>query len=181
MDLRELGTMLREERERQGLSIEDVSDRIKITRSCLAAIEDGNESVLPHPVYAKGFIKNYAKLLGVDQEDFSKRLAEVYRLEENPVQDVRLVKDIPDDDRGCVPTPRHGRPAPKIPLVPALVCLVVVLVVIGLVWYLWTHVLSRSGDVAENAAPPAVTEPAPPAKSEPEAPVRPVPVVPPVP
>ncbi|HML62842.1 MAG TPA: DUF4115 domain-containing protein, partial [Solidesulfovibrio sp.] len=179
MDLRELGTMLREERERQGLSIEDVSDRIKITRSCLAAIEDGNESVLPHPVYAKGFIKNYAKLLGVDQEDFSKRLAEVYRLEENPVQDVRLVKDIPDDDRGCAPTPRHGRPAPKIPLVPALVCLVVVLVVIGLVWYLWTHVLSRSGDVAEKAAPPAVTEPAPPAKSEPEAPVRPVPVVPP--
>lgn len=179
MDLRELGTMLREERERQGLSIEDVSDRIKITRSCLAAIEDGNESVLPHPVYAKGFIKNYAKLLGVDQEDFSKRLAEVYRLEENPVQDVRLVKDIPDDDRGCAPTPRHGRSAPKIPLVPALVCLVVVLVVIGLVWYLWTHVLSRSGDVAENAAPPAVTEPAPPAKSEPEAPVRPVPVVPP--
>jgi cytoskeleton protein RodZ len=179
MDLRELGTMLREERERQGLSIEDVSDRIKITRSCLAAIEDGNESVLPHPVYAKGFIKNYAKLLGVDQEDFSKRLAEVYQVEENPVQDVRLVKDIPGDDCGCAPTPRHGRPAPKIPLVPALICLVVVLVVIGLVWYLWTHVLSRSGDVAEKAAPPAVTEPATPAKSEPEAPVRPVPVVPP--
>ncbi len=179
MDLRELGTMLREERERQGLSIEDVSDRIKITRSCLAAIEDGNESVLPHPVYAKGFIKNYAKLLGVDQEDFSKRLAEVYQLEENPVQDVRLVKDIPDDDCGCAPTPRHGRPAPKIPLVPALICLVVVLVVIGLVWYLWTHVLSRSGDGAEKAAPPAVTEPATPAKSEPEAPLRPVPVVPP--
>ncbi|WP_029458969.1 RodZ domain-containing protein [Solidesulfovibrio alcoholivorans] len=179
MDLRELGTMLREERERQGLSIEDVSDRIKITRSCLAAIEDGNESVLPHPVYAKGFIKNYAKLLGVDQEDFSRRLAEVYQPEENAVRDVHLVKDIPDDDCGCTPTPRRGIPAPKIPLVPALVCLAVVFVVIGLVWYLWTHVFSRSGDVVENATPPAVTEPAPPAKSEPEVPARPVPVVPP--
>jgi cytoskeleton protein RodZ len=179
MDLRELGTMLREERERQGLSIEDVSDRIKITRSCLAAIEDGNESVLPHPVYAKGFIKNYAKLLGVDQEDFSKRLAEVYQPEESAVRDVRLVKDIPDDDCGCTSTPRRGIPAPKIPLVPALVCLAVVLVVIGLVWYLWTHVFSRSGDVADNAAPTAVTEPVPSAKSEPEVPLRPVPVVPP--
>ena len=51
MDLHELGTMLREERERQGLSIEAVSDRIKITRSCLTAIEEGNENNLPHPVF----------------------------------------------------------------------------------------------------------------------------------
>ncbi|MEL7638309.1 MAG: RodZ domain-containing protein [Solidesulfovibrio sp.] len=172
MDLRELGTMLREERERQGLSIEDVSDRIKITRSCLAAIEDGNESVLPHPVYAKGFIKNYAKLLGVDQEEFTRRLSEVYKPEETPVRDVSLVKDLPDDDCGCVPAKKGGR----IPPVAALVTAGVVLAVIGLAWYLFTHVFSRSGEVADTA-PPAKVEPAKPA-AEPETPARPVPVVP---
>ncbi|WP_428558702.1 MAG: RodZ domain-containing protein [Solidesulfovibrio sp. DCME] len=172
MDLRELGTMLREERERQGLSIEDVSDKIKITRSCLAAIEDGNESVLPHPVYAKGFIKNYARLLGVDQEEFTRRLSEVYRTEETSARDVTLVKDIPDDDCGCPPVRR----APRLPLVPALICAGVVLVVIGLAWYLFTHVFSRSGDTADTATP-VQTEPAKPA-AETDTPARPVPVVP---
>ena len=178
MDLRELGAMLREERERQGLSIEDVSDRIKITRSCLSAIEDGNESVLPHPVYARGFIKNYAKLLGVDQEDFSKRLAEVYQLEETPLREVPLVKDLPDDACDCAPTRgRRSAPRPRIPLVPALICLGLVVAVVGLVWYLWTHVFSKSNVVADKAAPVTRTEPAP-VKSEPESPPRPVPVVP---
>jgi len=79
MDLRELGALLREERERRGLTIDQVSDRIKITRTCIAAIEDGNEDCLPHPVYAKGFIKNYAKLLGMDTGEFQESLAQIYQ------------------------------------------------------------------------------------------------------
>lgn len=174
MDLRELGTMLREERERQGLSIEDVSDRIKITRSCLAAIEDGNESVLPHPVYAKGFIKNYAKLLGVDQEDFTRNLSEVYRQDEaGPVGKVPLVKDIPDDDCGCEPVRKSSG---RLPLVPILLCAVLVAAVAGLGWYLYAHVFSRSGQVADTAPPAQTAPPAP--VAEPETPARPVPTVP---
>uniref|UniRef100_I2Q139 HTH cro/C1-type domain-containing protein n=1 Tax=Desulfovibrio sp. U5L TaxID=596152 RepID=I2Q139_9BACT len=173
MDLRELGTILREERERQGLTIEDVSDKIKITRSCLTAIEEGNQSVLPHPVYAKGFIKNYARLLGVDQEEFNRRLSEVYQPEEPVVGNVQLQKDIPEDDCGCA-----VKPASKVPLVPALLCLVAFLAVAGLGWYLFAHVLAKSGDETESAAPQATAKPAvPPVASEPE-PARPVPVVP---
>jgi cytoskeleton protein RodZ len=173
MDLRELGTILREERERQGLTIEDVSDKIKITRSCLTAIEEGNQSVLPHPVYAKGFIKNYARLLGVDQEEFNRQLSEVYQPEEPVVGNVSLIKDIPEDDCGCA-----VKPASKVPLVPALLCLVAFLAVAGLGWYLFAHVLTKSGDEAENAAPQATATPvAPPVASEAE-PARPVPVVP---
>jgi cytoskeleton protein RodZ len=69
MDLRELGALLKAERERRGLSENDVIDRIKIGRACLIAIEDGDQGGLPHPVYAKGFIKNYAKLLDLDPEE----------------------------------------------------------------------------------------------------------------
>ncbi|EHJ46750.1 transcriptional regulator, XRE family [Solidesulfovibrio carbinoliphilus subsp. oakridgensis] len=173
MDLRELGTILREERERQGLTIEDVSDKIKITRSCLTAIEEGNQSVLPHPVYAKGFIKNYARLLGVDQEEFNRRLSQVYQPEEPVVGNVSLIKDIPEDDCGCA-----VKPASKVPLVPALLCLVAFLAVAGLGWYLFAHVLAKSGDETESAAPQATAKPAaPPLASESE-PARPVPVVP---
>ncbi|QLA19675.1 RodZ domain-containing protein [Desulfolutivibrio sulfoxidireducens] len=69
MDLRELGALFKEERERRGLSHNDVIDKIKIGRACLLAIEEGDESGMPHPVYAKGFIKNYAKLLDLDPEE----------------------------------------------------------------------------------------------------------------
>ena len=69
MDLQELGALLKTERERRGLSENDVIDRIKIGRACLVAIEEGNKDGLPHPVYAKGFVKNYAKLLELDAEE----------------------------------------------------------------------------------------------------------------
>jgi cytoskeleton protein RodZ len=98
MDLCQLGAMLRAERERRGLSLDNVSDTIKISRSCLAAIEEGNEKGLPHPVYAKGFIKNYARLLNLANEEFLESLAQLYQFEEEPVQQVPLIRDITDGD-----------------------------------------------------------------------------------
>ncbi|NDY55636.1 helix-turn-helix domain-containing protein [Desulfovibrio sulfodismutans] len=76
MDLRELGALLKAERERRGLSDNDVIDRIKIGRACLIAIEEGDKDGLPHPVYAKGFIKNYAKLLDLDPEEIGDAFSE---------------------------------------------------------------------------------------------------------
>lgn len=52
-----------------GMSIKDVSDRLKIQRAYLSAIENGNLSELPEPVYSIGFIRSYSKLLCIDCED----------------------------------------------------------------------------------------------------------------
>lgn len=71
MDFKELGAALKQERERQGLSLEVVMESTKISRSNIVAIENGDRSALPHPVYAKGFIKSYARFLGLDHEEFS--------------------------------------------------------------------------------------------------------------
>ncbi|MHC1710725.1 MAG: RodZ domain-containing protein [Solidesulfovibrio sp.] len=182
MDLRELGAMLREERERQGLSVEAVADQIKITRTCLAAIEEGNESVLPHPVYAKGFVKNYARVLGVADAAFAKKLAEVYTLEDPALHDVPIIRDLPDDDCGCEIGSSRGR------LRPGRVVLAVVglIALAGLGWYGYAHYLAKPAtDVpsdkaaVETAAPVVSSTPAPtpePVKPEPVAPA-PVPVV----
>lgn len=71
MDLVELGQMLRAERERQGISRDDVIERLKVSRSVLAAIEEGRLDGMPHPVYAKGFIKNLAAMLNLDVAEIS--------------------------------------------------------------------------------------------------------------
>lgn len=66
MELREIGAMLREERERRGLALEEIAQQTRISLSSLQGIESGMSELLPHPVYAKGFIKVYAQFLGVD-------------------------------------------------------------------------------------------------------------------
>lgn len=68
MNLQELGALLKRERERRGLSLRDVMDATKISRRNLSALEEGQVQLLPHPVYLKGYIKNYARLIGLDAE-----------------------------------------------------------------------------------------------------------------
>ena len=50
MTLEELGALLRAERERRGLSIEDVSAHLKISVRKLRALEDGDELVVPQGI-----------------------------------------------------------------------------------------------------------------------------------
>ena len=60
------GLFLRQEREKRGLSVEDVASQMRLSRNQIEALESGDYSVLPGPVFVRGFIRNYAKLLQVD-------------------------------------------------------------------------------------------------------------------
>ena len=53
-------------RKEMGLSIIDVSNKLKIQKRYLEAIEDGKYTQLPCRVYAVGFIRNYANFLKID-------------------------------------------------------------------------------------------------------------------
>jgi cytoskeleton protein RodZ len=66
--LAELGAFLLAERERQEISRSDVSSRTKITMDQLANMEVGTFTGLA-PVYAKGFLRSYAQVLGLDHTD----------------------------------------------------------------------------------------------------------------
>ncbi|WP_031386369.1 helix-turn-helix domain-containing protein [Desulfonatronum thiodismutans] len=77
MDLREIGKLLREERLRQGVELPAAAKVTKIGTSALEAIEEGDETPLPNPVYIKGFIRNYARFLKLDQSVVDNALGEV--------------------------------------------------------------------------------------------------------
>lgn len=70
MNLLELGATLKRERERRGLSVRDVMEATKISRRNVSALEAGEVRALPHPVYLKGYVRNYARLVGLDPEPF---------------------------------------------------------------------------------------------------------------
>ena len=74
MSLALLGELLREERVRRGLSVEDVAATLKMGARLIRDIEAGNESALPS-VYVRGFIRSYGKFLNIDSEALNEGLA----------------------------------------------------------------------------------------------------------
>jgi cytoskeleton protein RodZ len=65
----EFGQKFRKAREAKELSFDDVSNVIKIGPKMLRAIEDENFDQLPGGVFNKGFIRAYAKQLGLNPEE----------------------------------------------------------------------------------------------------------------
>ncbi|HZA90051.1 MAG TPA: helix-turn-helix domain-containing protein [Solirubrobacterales bacterium] len=63
-----VGAILRQARKRQGIDIGTVEERTKIRAKYLRALEEEDWDVLPGPAYARGFIRAYAELLGLDTE-----------------------------------------------------------------------------------------------------------------
>ncbi len=75
--LRTIGSLLKERRKERKLTVSQISEITKIRGEYLKAIEDGNYDVFPSEVYLKGFLKNYAKFLGINTE----RALAMYRRE----------------------------------------------------------------------------------------------------
>jgi cytoskeleton protein RodZ len=60
------GTSLRRAREDRALSVGDVASTTRVPRSSLELIEAGNLEGLPADVFVRGFIRAYARAVGVD-------------------------------------------------------------------------------------------------------------------
>lgn len=65
-EVQELGQILRQARLRKGVSLMEAQQATKIRQSFLTALEDDDYSILPPPVYVRGFIKTYSNYLGLD-------------------------------------------------------------------------------------------------------------------
>lgn len=63
---------LREQREKSGITIQQIASKTKIDKKFLEAIDQGNFSFLPE-LYVKAFIKEYAMVLGLDGEETVKK------------------------------------------------------------------------------------------------------------
>ena len=61
-----IGDLLREEREKQNLSVKDIEKATSIRALYIDAIEKGDYKTLPGEAYAKGFVRNYANYLKLD-------------------------------------------------------------------------------------------------------------------
>ncbi len=64
-----VGEFFKQVRETKGLTIDNVASKTRIRSDFVKALEDGNFAKLPDQVFARGFVRSYARSLGLDEED----------------------------------------------------------------------------------------------------------------
>ena len=65
----ELGELLRRAREAKGVSLEQAEGATRVRRQYLEALEAEDFGKLPGEIYVRGFLRNYARYLGLDPEE----------------------------------------------------------------------------------------------------------------
>jgi len=72
-NVQQLGAYLRETRETQGVTLGEAARVTRIGKNYLAAIEEGMFDKLPNVAYVKGFLRNYARYLGLSGDEIVAR------------------------------------------------------------------------------------------------------------
>ena len=100
--LESIGPYLKKIRENQGLSLDQVASLTRIQSKFLHALEDEDFEKLPEQVFARGFVRTYARSLNVSEEDalrrFSESSNEFYHQGQQAQQQVQL--QIQEEQRG---------------------------------------------------------------------------------
>lgn len=121
METVNFGTFLKEERERRQVSLATISQTTKLSVSSLKLMESGNLDDLPPDVFVRGFVRSYAKTLGISSSEplglldqiLSERrraaeppLVVASRPNRRPAMDKPMPSELPVEDESQ--SPRHG-------------------------------------------------------------------------
>lgn len=147
-----LGQILRDAREAQGMTREDAAARLRLMHRQVEAMETGDFESLGQPVFARGFVRNYARLLGLAPE------ALLAHMEGAPPEPTAVSHSEP-------PLPGSWLTSPWLILV-LIGLLVVVVVPVALYWW-----LNDDGDAEPLDPAPAALQ------SPPQAAIAPPPAV----
>src|SRR3974390_2421776 len=148
------GERLRREREMRGVSLDDIAEATKIGTRLLRALEDEHFELLPGGIFNKGFVRAYAKYLGLNEDEM---VADYLQAAGESSPDPRVIAeqnssriDRGDGDSG-------GSRMAGFPIIPVLILLVVIAAGAG-GWHLYQErMIERRAkqDVVLRAAIPS--------------------------
>ncbi|MGE0371516.1 MAG: helix-turn-helix domain-containing protein [Gammaproteobacteria bacterium] len=145
------GRRLREAREGQGLTQEEAAERLHLHHSQVAALENDDYAHFSAPIFIRGYLNNYARLLGLDPEEVVRAL-EQQGLEQPPILS-ELTAAMPS-------VRRHGMPMH----IRALVLAGGTIVFLAALWFLLQpERIGGVGDEPVRQEPVAAVTAAPPA------------------
>jgi cytoskeleton protein RodZ len=79
------GDQLQAARIQQGLSIEDVASRMHLSLGILQSIEENNFDSLTAPIFVKGYLRAYARLVSLDENEMIQLYVDFYSNEDPPI------------------------------------------------------------------------------------------------
>jgi cytoskeleton protein RodZ len=135
-----VGQILRGAREAQGITLQDCAARLHLMQRQIDAMEADDFGSLGQPVFARGFVRNYARLLGLAPETL------LARMEGAPAEPAVVSQPEP-------PEPRSWLASPWLIL---LLLGLLVLVAIPVALYFWLN--SDVEDESSNRASPSVAQ-----------------------
>lgn len=65
ININKIGALLKDKREKEGIDVSQISEALFLRRSLVEALEAGDWDSLPHQVYVKGYLKEYASFLKI--------------------------------------------------------------------------------------------------------------------
>ena len=128
-----LGDRLRKAREEQGLSLRETADKLCLLAPCVQAMEENNYAYFKAAIFAKGYLRNYVKLLSLNEEQAMSEYAQY--ADHLPEQDV--------DFLFLDKQPNSKNTWLRNTIVGALICLL-----LFAAWYLWSSQADEEGLVA---------------------------------
>ena len=90
--MKDIGNFLRERREAKGISLTEVEKDLKIRKKYLQNLEEGNVDIIPGKTYLVGYLRNYGKYLGIDEENINQIIQTYNNLEKRKV-DLKKIKE----------------------------------------------------------------------------------------
>jgi cytoskeleton protein RodZ len=139
------------------ISLRDIADRTKISRRYLEAMEADRFDLLPAPLFAKGFLREYARYVGLSPDDVVNHYLSVYNPEElvtEPKDDtLNRVRQRPKQfDSGQPPMRRNWSQG----LILALAGLILLVLIALAAWFADRR---RDAPPQTNQAPPMAAPP----------------------
>ena len=79
------GDRLQAARIQQGLSLDDVAGRMHLSANILKAIENNEFEVITAPIFVKGYLRAYARIVSLDEDDMIDQYIDFYSEEDPPI------------------------------------------------------------------------------------------------
>ena len=134
--MKNIGTKLKDKREENGLSIEEVSQDLKMRPSQISSIEEGKTEDFKDVFYLKYFIRDYAKYLGLDSEKILDEFNE-YLFDMTSKIPVDLIekakKEKKDEKKVSSPYTKEDTKKGRIPKLFICLGFVIILIILGYV------------------------------------------------
>ena len=79
------GERLQAARIKKGLSVEDVANRMHLSTSILEAIEENNFDEITAPIFVKGYLRAYARIVALSEDEMIQQYIDFYSEEDPPI------------------------------------------------------------------------------------------------